>query len=311
MKILVVSGFLGCGKTTFIRQLIERRPARYCILENEVAPNSIDGTVLEQATGLKVWEVEGCICCTRDGDFRASVMTIASVVRPEVLIIETSGVSMLSRVMSQLRDIAHHHIEVLTPVAILDSAAFDLNLAEPVLVDQLQTDCVLVLSKTERLAAEDVRSLRVHLQGAASRDAFDYRTAPDRWWDELLQPISCTPVAAAASDRPWQTLGLSDISLSSPERLVYLLSGMACGEYGAISRAKGIVRSRHSLLKFDLTRDGFAITGFPESAPSAAVFIGRAFHAGNIAAAFGGQVVTGRALTDNQRIAVWDEDMLC
>ena len=64
MKILVISGFLGAGKTTFIQALSEKTGENFAVMENEYGQTGIDGDVL-QGDRLKVWELtEGCICCS-------------------------------------------------------------------------------------------------------------------------------------------------------------------------------------------------------------------------------------------------------
>ena len=86
MKILIVSGFLGAGKTTFIKRLARNVDQRFAILENEYGAAGIDGARLgqnRQGTQKNVWEMtEQCICCIGKKDFAASVLTIAKCGRP-------------------------------------------------------------------------------------------------------------------------------------------------------------------------------------------------------------------------------------
>ena len=100
MKILIVSGFLGAGKTTFIKRLARNVDQRFAILENEYGAAGIDGARLgqnRQGTQKNVWEMtEQCICCIGKKDFAASVLTIANVVDPEYLIVEPTGVGSLA-----------------------------------------------------------------------------------------------------------------------------------------------------------------------------------------------------------------------
>lgn len=73
MKILVVSGFLGAGKTTFIRTLAERTKKDFAVMENEYGAVNVDGDLLEQTNDLNIWELtEGCICCSMQNDFATS-----------------------------------------------------------------------------------------------------------------------------------------------------------------------------------------------------------------------------------------------
>lgn len=119
MKILIVSGFLGAGKTTFIKRLARNVDQRFAILENEYGAAGIDGVRLgqnRQGTQKNVWEMtEQCICCIGKKDFAASVLTIANVVDPEYLIVEPTGVGSLARIIENLRQIEYERIQLLSP----------------------------------------------------------------------------------------------------------------------------------------------------------------------------------------------------
>ena len=124
MKILIVSGFLGAGKTTFIKRLARNVDQRFVILENEYGAAGIDGARLgqnQQGTQKNVWEMtEQCICCTGKKDFAASVLTIANVVDPEYLIVEPTGVGSLAQIIENLRQIEYERIQLLSPATIVD-----------------------------------------------------------------------------------------------------------------------------------------------------------------------------------------------
>ena len=105
MKILIVSGFLGAGKTTFIRRLSRNIGKRFVILENEYGAAGIDGARLgkDVAEEGNIWEMtEQCICCSGKKDFASSVLTIANAVDPEYLIVEPTGVGRLSKIIENL-----------------------------------------------------------------------------------------------------------------------------------------------------------------------------------------------------------------
>ena len=79
MKVLVISGFLGAGKTTFIKNLSMKTAKQFIILENEYGAVGIDADLLKDAGMKNIWEMSsGCICCSKKGDFAASILTIAN-----------------------------------------------------------------------------------------------------------------------------------------------------------------------------------------------------------------------------------------
>ena len=97
MKILIVSGFLGAGKTTFIKEMSRKLDRDFVVMENEYGETNMDETFLQDNEKLNIWEMtEGCICCTMKADFASSILTIANTLDPEYLIVEPTGVGMLS-----------------------------------------------------------------------------------------------------------------------------------------------------------------------------------------------------------------------
>ena len=98
-RIDIVSGFLGAGKTTFIKRLlgvIDKE--RTVLIENEFGEVGIDGGFLESA-GIEIREMNsGCICCSLVGDFTQNLKDIMETYKPDRLIIEPSGVGKLSDV---------------------------------------------------------------------------------------------------------------------------------------------------------------------------------------------------------------------
>ena len=170
MKILIVSGFLGAGKTTFIKRLARNVDQRFAILENEYGAAGIDGARLgqnRQGTQKNVWEMtEQCICCIGKKDFAASVLTIANVVDPEYLIVEPTGVGSLARIIENLRQIEYERIQLLSPVTIVDVYSYRRYMAEyPELYqDQIRSADTIIVSKTEACQAEEKQRIQKFLQ---------------------------------------------------------------------------------------------------------------------------------------------------
>src|SRR3712207_1602460 len=101
-KIEIISGFLGCGKTTFIKKIIEEAEnfSNTVIIENEFGEVNIDGKLLKRH-GVNVKEITaGCICCSVSDDFEKSIIEIKEKFQPERIIIEPSGIGKLSDISS-------------------------------------------------------------------------------------------------------------------------------------------------------------------------------------------------------------------
>ena len=102
MKITIISGFLGAGKTTLIKHLLSRvyQGQRVALIENEFGEIGIDGGFLEEA-GIRITEMNsGCICCSLVGDFSRALEQLAATYELDRILIEPSGVGKLSDVLN-------------------------------------------------------------------------------------------------------------------------------------------------------------------------------------------------------------------
>lgn len=106
-KIDIISGFLGAGKTTFIKKMIDEafKGEQIVLIENEFGEVGIDGGFLKDA-GIQITEMNsGCICCSLVGDFCKNLNEVITKYHPDRILIEPSGVGKLSDVMKSVIDI--------------------------------------------------------------------------------------------------------------------------------------------------------------------------------------------------------------
>ncbi|MBO5068858.1 MAG: GTP-binding protein [Roseburia sp.] len=106
-KIDIISGFLGAGKTTFIKKMIEEvfQGEKIVLIENEFGEVGIDGGFLKDA-GIEITEMNsGCICCSLVGDFGKNLHEVINKFHPDRILIEPSGVGKLSDVMKSVIDV--------------------------------------------------------------------------------------------------------------------------------------------------------------------------------------------------------------
>lgn len=106
-KIDIISGFLGAGKTTFIKKMIDEafQGEQIVLIENEFGEVGIDGGFLKDA-GIQITEMNsGCICCSLVGDFGKNLNEVITKYHPDRILIEPSGVGKLSDVMKSVIDI--------------------------------------------------------------------------------------------------------------------------------------------------------------------------------------------------------------
>lgn len=162
-KIDIISGFLGAGKTTFIKQLLKEAISgeKVVLIENEFGEIGIDGGFLRDA-GIKIREMNsGCICCSLVGDFGKSLEEVLTKYHPDRVIIEPSGVGKLSDVMKAVRDVASE-IEVMlnsavTVVDVNKCRMYMKNFGE-FFNNQIENAGTIILSRTDIAGADKVKA---------------------------------------------------------------------------------------------------------------------------------------------------------
>lgn len=194
--VLIVSGFLGTGKTTFIRQFLAEfdNTERIMIIENDFGEVSFDAALLTQQ-GIRLQALtSGCICCTLAGDFEKSLHTVLAQADVDLIIIEPSGVGKLSDVLRVCRSAAlQDRISVLPPVTIADaqrSLLYLHNFGE-FFTDQIEHGQRIFLSHA------DENLLRAEESAAAIRkinpEASIYKTAWETISLKKLLLLPCQP----------------------------------------------------------------------------------------------------------------------
>ncbi len=170
-KIDIISGFLGAGKTTFIKKLLEEAIAgeQVVLIENEFGEIGIDGGFLKDA-GIEIREMNsGCICCSLVGDFGKSLEEVLTKYQPERVIIEPSGVGKLSDVMNAVRNVAKNlDVRLNSAVTIVDAGKCRMymkNFGE-FFNNQVENAGTIVMSRTDvadsRKVQAAARLLREH-----------------------------------------------------------------------------------------------------------------------------------------------------
>ena len=287
MKILVVSGFLGAGKTTFIQELVRRTGRDFAIYENEYGQADIDARRLRQDSDLKVWEsTENCICCSGKQDFATSVLTISNTIDPEYLIVEPTGVAKLQSILDNVNQVAWERISLLAPVTVVDAVSWQNQRTDfPEIFDnQLSAAASVVISKLapgSEDAAEPIKQLAAEMNPQAEVIAeSSYAAIPDEWWNGLLTraldgSVLKDPASEKDEEPDLETMALTHAELPSPTHLIWLLDAASAGVFGKLARAKGTLPCGNQWVKFDLVERAWAITGDEPQEESRCVFIGR------------------------------------
>ena len=283
MKILIISGFLGAGKTTFNKELAKRTKKEIAIFENEYGTSGVDGDILKEATKVNIWELtEGCICCSVKGDFAASVLTIANTVNPEYLVIEPTGVAMLSNLITNLKQIEYEHIKLMAPISIVDALSLERykNEFPEIYKDQIEFADTVIFSKSENLSENEKEKLELEvnsINNSCNIASNHYSTQPDSWWDSLLlKYLDGTvdiPIKDETAEMP-DSFSLNNISVRSVEKFIIFLENIIRGLYGNIFRAKGSFAVKGLNLRFDVADNRYLLELDTNEISDKVVFIG-------------------------------------
>ena len=182
IQIDIISGFLGSGKTTLIKKLLQEalRGEQTVLIENEFGEIGIDGGLLRDA-GVEIKEINsGCICCTLVGDFGKALKEVIRLYHPDRIIIEPSGVGKLSDVIKACQKIPDVAINMrVTTVDALKYNMYVRNFAE-FFLDQLTHAKTIVLSRTQKTDPEKLRQTVSAI--AAQNPSAEIITTP---WEQL------------------------------------------------------------------------------------------------------------------------------
>ncbi len=157
-KIDIYSGFLGAGKTTLIKKMIQEYYAgqKLVLIENEFGEIGIDGGFLQDAC-INITEMNsGCICCTLVGDFGKALTQVIDQYAPDRIVIEPSGVGKLSDVVAAVEKVTTEDVTLGCKVAVADAGKVKVymkNFGE-FYNNQIETADAIILSRTDSISQE-------------------------------------------------------------------------------------------------------------------------------------------------------------
>lgn len=274
IKVDVISGFLGSGKTTLVKKLLHvHHKEKVVLIENEFGDIGIDGDLLERE-GFEVFEISsGCICCIMQKDFVQMLARIIEEFHPERIIIEPTGISILSEII----DILHKPefaslLQINSLVTVVDSANYlqQYEVFGEFFEDQITNASVLTLSKSQLVDSETIAKIMTSLK--------DFNQAAEiisKPWDalspeelEYLLDGQADPdfadilhtVYKPCSENEFETLALQTSLPYGQEELEQILALLSQPQYGQVLRGKGFLKSPQGFLDFSYTNGQFMVS---------------------------------------------------
>lgn len=311
MKILIISGFLGAGKTTFIKSMVKNTGRQFVVVENEFGDVGVDGPLLsareqQEVEPPTVWELtEGCICCSMKLDFSNSVMTIANTLNPDYLIVEPSGVAFLGPILDNLKKICYGDaIQLLKPVTLTDYQHYKTSMVDykECITDQAAHAGWVLLSKSEGCSEEVYTEFAKEIHAcnpACDVPACHYDQLPRSWWKKLLEtpldPSSLGPAAEVTEDRrpKLRQISFKDVRIHDIPTLVSILVRLSSLIDGKIIRAKGFFPIGDEWIRFDVVESTYEIRSADAMEDTRIIVIGRGLNVQQLEEIWGASAVIG------------------
>lgn len=303
MIVNVVYGFLGAGKTTFIKHIMDYPPKdeKIVILVNEFGEVGVDGLLLADQKGVLADIVElpsGCICCTLSSDFRRQFLEVHERFRPDRIIVEPTGVAMISQILQVLT------AEDLRPlytdsnlIHILDSSEFldFIKRQRHFMENQLRRSSFVVLNKVDRV---DPRMVELLIQSVKEINPAA-EVHPASFGELGLETVRRVLGLVEGTVSGQRSLGQAEASPESEHdhghdfaeqfhsfggkyrevfdrrRLESFFERLNQGEYGDVVRAKGVFQTPHEWVRIELASREIRVDPATAASQSVVSIVGR------------------------------------
>lgn len=284
IKIDIISGFLGSGKTTFIKKMLSTfipSHEKVVIIENEFGKIGIDGDIIRKE-GFQVYELtNGCICCSLKSDFEFTLKEIIEKVKPDRIIFEPSGIFVLDEVLELLSLPAFSskcHINYL--ITIIDSLNY-LKQSKQYgyfFNSQIANAGMLILSKSQWMKEAEITEIVTSLQEVnptaeiRTKNWEDLTTSdivdvPNQWLQYLTKKHikshddgeTFTPHPHFTPRHGFESVGFEVKQPLSKKVLESILKGFSDKTNGEVLRGKGLIPSENGALEFNYVNEDFTI----------------------------------------------------
>lgn len=254
ISIDVISGFLGAGKTTFINRLcksLQNYGETAVIIENEYGAESVDSELLAD-TGYKIMDLsQGCICCNLKNGLEDALLQIAERIKPDRVIIEPSGIFILSSIFSILKspEIVKQY-EISSIITLIDARLFlkCLNKYSVFIEDQIKYSSQIILTKQESMTKEQIDEIVAVIKTIEP----DVNISIDNIFglddQKIMEFTQSYPVFQSDENIKTKHTALKSVTLY-PQKLYNIteleniLKEITNGFFGDIFRLKGFVKS--------------------------------------------------------------------
>ncbi|WP_198360521.1 CobW family GTP-binding protein [Thermincola potens] len=274
MKVDLINGFLGAGKTTFLINLLEtKNPSeKVAVLVNEFGTVGIDGDLLTGHDANVVELPNGCICCTLKADLRNQIREIAEKFKPDRLYIEPTGAATIKNLLGILESLSlEKYIENIRVILVLDAGTFMENMEKNrgFVETQLESAQIILVNKCDKVSPEQLGLIReiirkTNCSGQVLLTSFGQVLHRDLSEPAVLPETALNNVLSGnigatgkhLHDLPlkeYEQFSVQSSNLFDVDRLRKFFGRLSDNWYGSVDRAKGIFRVADSQwVRFDL-----------------------------------------------------------
>ena len=296
MKVDIISGFLGAGKTTLIKKLLDTlvKDQKVAIVENEYGEVGIDGDLLKDRR-IEVKEINsGCICCTIKGDFKQNILDIISNYRPDRIIIEPSGVANFSQVLESIKEAHIEGLRINMKITMVDAQNVHMYMKNfgDFYRSQLVNANTIILTRVEKLSDKEITHVCNEIK-TINNKANIITTELSKLSPERIIQVSEKKVENLIENiniKKPKRIGLRRVSapeffenwgVETPKtfeysELVKILNEFQNNKHGEVLRAKGIIKSKdNKWFKFDFVPNDISIVNYKSDYTGRVCVIGR------------------------------------
>mgnify|MGYP005854171799 CR=1 FL=1 len=255
MKVKLVCGFLGSGKTTFIRNYLDKSNQKVIVLINDFGSVGIDAELISQRGGLNVVELpSGCICCTLRVDLDIALSQIYTEFRPERLIIEPSGIATQSGIIEVLQTHQFSKFFEIEPViGIIDATSFlecyETEIFSKLYIDQILNSDIILINKCDLVSKETPKLIEEKIK-EANPSAIICLTEYCKIYLPRLERLD-KKIAHLHFNAEFDSFSMQSEKNFDEEEVKNLFCEFSSGIYGEIFRAKGIFKTKSGFINLD------------------------------------------------------------
>ncbi|ABS40083.1 GTP-binding protein [Clostridium botulinum] len=267
IKVNLISGFLGAGKTTLIKKILGNvKEEKVIIIENEFGEVAIDGDLIKKE-GFDVFELRsGCICCMMKQDFEDSLQKVIEEYKPDRIIIEPTGISSLSQLLDILeKDNFKDKININRVITVVDSISYleEKDAFGEFYMDQVENAEILIVSKTQMVDKSTLKKVKESLRECnkkASIKTLAFEEFNKEYILNFLDEDSSRDIkrdsveVMISTEDGFESSGVKTNKIFEIREINEIVSRLFTGKYGDVIRIKGFLKGEKEIIQINCTK---------------------------------------------------------